>query len=322
MGQKTPDSKNSKASKKGRKKKADRNSTLFISISLLIVVIISLVAILLILPKPSEKVKTNKESETSAEGAVEEDIPAASDKPETDAGKKKETLVKNTAAKKKPAGVLYLVLDDAGYSIEYAKRYIDLSFPFTIAVLPQQIYSREVAEMSHKAGKEVILHLPMEPIGKEDPGKGAIYTNLDETEIKKRLSKNLKSVPYVKGINNHMGSKATADKKVMENIMQFAGKRKLYFLDSLTTSHSVVAEAAEIFNVVNDKRSVFLDNIDTIEDIREAIFQGARIANTKGYAIMIGHVWSNELVHVLKDVYPLLENQGYDFRVLSEVFEE
>ena len=104
----------------------------------------------------------------------------------------------------------------------------------------------------------------------------------------KQLNKNLESLPFVKGFNNHMGSAVTSNASIMETILKTAQKKQVFFTDSMTTADSKCKEVAEKLGITIAKRDVFLDNVDNREAIMESLNTGLNIAENKGHAVMIG----------------------------------
>lgn len=172
------------------------------------------------------------------------------------------------------------------------------------------------------AGHEVILHQPMEAIGDPDPGPGAIYTWMDDNQIRSILNSNLIQIPGVRGMNNHMGSRATADERVMSIVLDEVRRNGIYFLDSLTIGDSVVHSVASRKKISTWERAVFLDNSPDRTSIVQNIQEGTKIAQKRGYAIMIGHVWSAELAQTLVDLYPMLIEQGFSLSTISRIMME
>ena len=184
--------------------------------------------------------------------------------------------------------------------------------------MPGRPFSEESARRIIKAGFEIILHQPMEPLGGQNPGVGAIVTGMSEDEIIAVLDGNLKGLPSIMGINNHMGSKATADEKTMKSVMKYLSKKGMFFIDSFTTGRSVGEKVAEELNVPYAKRnSVFLDNDDDVERIENALRTGADVAGQMGNAILIGHVKTGALAKVIDKVSQELKDNGYAFRGVS-----
>ena len=137
-----------------------------------------------------------------------------------------------------------IIMDDLGRSVYSAQALLGLKQLVSFAILPGEAEARKVAEMAHAAGREVMLHVPMEPQGYPavNPGDDALLVRYDDAEIAIRMNQLLARVPFVTGANNHMGSLFTENAEAMDVVMQFMHDRGLFFVDSLTTSHSVVAE--------------------------------------------------------------------------------
>lgn len=217
-------------------------------------------------------------------------------------------------------GKIYLVLDDAGYNQHQARRFIDLPVPFTLAVLPGLPWSGELASLARARGKETILHQPMEAVTAEKPDPGIILASMSRTEQSGLLAGNLDSLPGISGMNNHQGSRGTQDIALMRQVMTELKARKLYFLDSRTTSQSVAAQAAREAGVPFVERDVFLDNIADENEIRQALAKGLEIARKRGQVVMIGHVWSDELYDVVLQDWLDITAQGFSFELLGDLF--
>jgi len=190
---------------------------------------------------------------------------------------------------------------------------------FTVAVLPGLAFSRESAQMVLALGHEAILHQPMEAVGGNDPGPGAILVSQSDREIRRTLTSNLAMMPGVVGVNNHMGSLATSDSRVMQTVGSTLHRHRLFFLDSRTTHLSVAATTVRTAGVPTAQRDVFLDNVRETEAISAQLDQSLAIADEQGHAVMIGHVTSPELARVLIDRYAELVAAGYRFRPLSDL---
>ncbi|MSO65258.1 MAG: divergent polysaccharide deacetylase family protein [Alphaproteobacteria bacterium] len=190
--------------------------------------------------------------------------------------------------------IIAIVIDDAGLDRERLRRFTALPLrPLTIAFLP---YAHDVAgqiDAARQLGHEILLHLPMEAEdSREDPGPNAILTRLPGEEIARRLLWNfdrLEGAGFV-GVNNHMGSKATADAAVMAQVMAELRARGLLFLDSRTSTKSVAGRIADEYQVPHTKRDVFLDNDFHVDRVLERLAQTEDVARRHGYAIAIGHV--------------------------------
>jgi polysaccharide deacetylase 2 family uncharacterized protein YibQ len=217
------------------------------------------------------------------------------------------------------AGRLYIVIDDAGYSLSDLENFLSFPGALTIAVLPHLRYSRETAARVQEAGQDVLLHLPMEPESGLDPGPGAILVSQSEDEIRKAVRAAIQSVPGAIGANNHMGSRATANVRVMETVLSQLSDHNLFFLDSRTTPETLAARVAEQTGIHVMERDVFLDNEPDKDAIREAFIQGMQVAADKGHAVMIGHLMVSELAEVLAEVYPFVLEEGFDLYHLSDL---
>ena len=239
----------------------------------------------------------------------------------------KETIEENTTlaslktkaivSSKKENKVFYFIIDDAGYNIEKLKPFLDFPGDITIAVLPGLQYSRQCAELALKKGKKVILHQPMESINNRDTGPHAIMSEMQENEIINILEHNISSIPGIIGMNNHMGSAITADEKIINIIFKYLYNKNLFFIDSMTTHDSICKKVAADSGYTIMHRDVFLDNINERKAILESINIGKAIAQNKGYAVMIGHVWSSELANTLIQIYPTLVEEGFTIKDLS-----
>ena len=182
-----------------------------------------------------------------------------------------------------------IVLDDMGLNQFHSDWAVSLKAPLTLSYLP---YAKNLANQTQSAraeGHELLIHLPMEPRGNADPGPGALMVNMDQIEIKKRLARALYLFPGAIGVNNHMGSLFTADQRVMSLVLTQIKSSGQLFLDSLTTSNSLVAQLGDKLNVPVVSRDVFLDDIDKEDEIVRRLREVERVALDKGTAIAIGH---------------------------------
>ncbi|WP_461211147.1 divergent polysaccharide deacetylase family protein [Desulfocurvus sp. DL9XJH121] len=195
------------------------------------------------------------------------------------------------------AGLLAVVIDDLGRSVPFARDLAALPYPVTFSVLPHQAHSREVASVAAEAGREVLLHLPMEPKAwpKVNPGKGALFTTMSPDDIRRALAADLAEVPGADGANNHMGSRFTQTGPAMAVVMAELGKRKMFFLDSLTAPHSKGVGEARAAGIKVYRRSVFLDNIRDTKAILRQLEKADRQAAASGQAVAIGHPYPETL---------------------------
>ncbi|UTY24589.1 divergent polysaccharide deacetylase family protein [Treponema denticola] len=216
-------------------------------------------------------------------------------------------------------GKLIFVFDDAGHNLEQLQYFLDLPFPCTIAVLPKLPNSRETARRIRAAGKELILHQPMQALDPNiDPGKGAVKPGMSREEIKKIVASNVEEIGPIAGMNNHEGSLITSDEEAMEAVLELCREKNIYFLDSRTSSKSVVPQAAKKLNMSIWERAVFLDNKKDKAYMKKQIIDGLEIASQRGEAIMIGHVFTVDLAILLKEMYSDLTQEGYTFSTISK----
>jgi polysaccharide deacetylase 2 family uncharacterized protein YibQ len=217
------------------------------------------------------------------------------------------------AARAAPEGreaLLAIVIDDVGYSLSGLKEFLALPYPLAFSVLPDLPHSREAGRLIAAAGKELLVHLPMEPAGGSDPGPGAVLTSQSDDEILELLQRSLERLPQAVGLNNHMGSLATADRRVMGLVLGFLRDRGLFFLDSRTTADTLGPEIAARLGVRLLERDVFLDNESSPAYIEGALRHGLRTARLRGSAVLIGHVQSVELAGELRRLLPQLPAEG------------
>ncbi|HYS53930.1 MAG TPA: divergent polysaccharide deacetylase family protein [Thermoanaerobaculia bacterium] len=215
-------------------------------------------------------------------------------------------------------GKIVLIIDDVGFDhqpIDAAMR-IDPNINFSI--LPNARRALEDANLLHDRGFEVLCHLPMEPeqFPRVSPGEGAVLTSMSDDEITRTTAAGLQAVPYARGVNNHMGSRATADRRVMESVLD-ALPAGMYFVDSRTTGSSVAAAVARERRVRTASRNVFLDDVPNETAVRQQLRALAREADAHGVAIGIGHMYP-ATVRVLTSEVPVLKRQGFRFVRASE----
>lgn len=215
---------------------------------------------------------------------------------------------------------LAIVIDDVGYNLNNLDYFLKFPGPITFAILPNLPYSKEAAERIANAGKEVIIHMPMEAVNSGlDHGPGAIFVNMNEKEILELLVSALNSVPFAKGMNNHMGSMATTDLRVMNIVINFAKSNNLVFLDSLTSPDSIAEMVSEINQIPILKRNIFLDVNDDKESVTEQFDKGIEITESTNPVILIGHIQNINVINILNGLYPVLKENEIELKYLSEL---
>lgn len=218
---------------------------------------------------------------------------------------------------------VFLVIDDGGLALSETQCFLDIPIPMTIAVLPHLKDTKRVcAAIARHADKEIILHQPMEAYKSTvDPGQGAIRNATPSPEVSGVLARNLASVRGAVGMNNHMGSRVTDNPELMHAILVDCRARGLFFLDSKTSYHSQVPSVAHRLGMHMEQRDVFLDIQHDRDSIRKMWGRAVSMAREDGYVIVIGHAWCAETAATLRDSFQTLENQGYTFHLLSELYE-
>ncbi len=182
-----------------------------------------------------------------------------------------------------------IVIDDVGIDRPHSKRAWELPGPLTMSFLPYAKDLRDQAKAARARGQELMLHLPMEPMGRSDPGPGALLVSLGEAELKQRVMTALDSFDGYVGVNNHMGSRFTANKPDMETVLKLFKARGLMFLDSRTTAQTVGEQTAQELGVPNMPRNVFLDDDESAEAVRRKLAETEAIARRQGFVVAIGH---------------------------------
>jgi len=221
-------------------------------------------------------------------------------------------------AKERP--MIAVIIDDLGNQRLPGLRTIGLEGPIACAIMPHTAQATYLAEQAFVAGKEVILHLPMQPIEMNRiAGPGEISLDTDRDALAYILEQDLRSVPHTVGVSNHMGSLITRHPGHMRWLMQELAQRgNLFFLDSFTTPDSVAYEIALETGIPAGRRHIFLDNVQTQAAVQFQFEQLKRRARTYGYAIGIGHPYPATLDY-LQTALPALEQQGFQLVPVSRI---
>jgi polysaccharide deacetylase 2 family uncharacterized protein YibQ len=215
-----------------------------------------------------------------------------------------------------------IVIDDLGYSRNgVVTDLLSLDLPLTIAVLPTLPHSNFALERARSEGKCAILHLPMEP----DESKGSdlemVTTGMDDADIERLVRRYINSLPGIEGVNNHQGSRATADPRVMAAVLGAVKKEQLFFLDSLTSNKSVAYNTARELGVATARNSLFLDtDTEDAEVVERRIRQLVSMARANGSAVGIGHPrrWT---LAALENSKSFLDNTDIELVFLTDIVE-
>ena len=217
-------------------------------------------------------------------------------------------------------GVIGLIIDDFGYRNDHVSNgFLNLSGKLTYAIIPGHEYSQLFSKKAYDAGYEIIVHMPMENIGKTYGEKEYVLMSyFQDDEIKDRISSAFDQLPESIGLNNHQGSRGTADSRVMTLLAGVIKEKKKFFIDSRTTSNSLAETTMRKYNVATNKRDIFLDNELDEEIINTQLLKLAELAEEKGIAIGIGHV-KPQTLSVLEREIPVLQKKGFRFEFVSRL---
>jgi polysaccharide deacetylase 2 family uncharacterized protein YibQ len=205
---------------------------------------------------------------------------------------------------------LAIILDDVASDPGAVDSIFALHYPLTLSILPNHARSTEVAQQAHQRGYQVMLHLPMQALGNEVAESQELRPGMTTSEISSELNSMLGSVPYAAGINNHQGSLATSDPRLMGELMPLLHSRHLFFIDSRTTAATVAYDSAQSAGVPCAFRNVpFLDDVRDVGAIRRQLELAVKDAREKGQGVAIGHPHP-ETLRALSEFLPQAEAQG------------
>lgn len=215
-------------------------------------------------------------------------------------------------------GKLAVVIDDAGRDLASQHVYESLGIPLTLAVMPNQVHTRDAAISWHAHGLPVILHQPMESVSGIGMESKVILTSMSDEEIRSLLKSSLSQVPEAVGINNHQGSKATTDRHTMEVVMNELHHRHLFFFDSRTNSTTAADGAAASYGVPYVRNDLFVDNEADVAAISAMIREAAKRAQKYGTYVIIGHC-RPKTAEAFRQMVPQLEKEGIQFVYVSSL---
>lgn len=260
-------------------------------------------------PTKAAPAKSGK-SEARANGSSEKALPA----------KAASILPPKENAGGQVTGRLAIVIDDAGRDLDSQHIYEQMGIPLTLAVMPDQIHTRDAALSWRAHGLPVILHQPMESVSGIGMEPKVILTSMSDAAIRQMLRDSLSQLPEAIGINNHQGSKATIDARTMDIVMNELHHRGLFFFDSHTNSTTAADKAAKTYGVPYVRNDLFVDNSASVSDICAMIQEGADRAKKKGMYIIIGHCRPHT-AEAFRQMVPKLKAQGIEFVYLSSLKE-
>lgn len=258
-------------------------------------------------PAKAAPAKSGK-SEARANGSSEKALPA----------KAASILPPKENAGGQVTGRLAIVIDDAGRDLDSQHIYEQMGIPLTLAVMPDQVHTRDAALSWRAHGLPVILHQPMESVSGIGMEPKVILTSMSDAAIRQMLRDSLSQLPEAIGINNHQGSKATIDARTMDIVMNELHHHGLFFFDSHTNSTTATDKAAKTYGVPYVRNDLFVDNSASVSDICAMIQEGADRAKKKGTYIIIGHCRPHT-AEAFRQMVPKLKAQGIEFVYLSSL---
>ena len=217
-----------------------------------------------------------------------------------------------------------LLIDDFGYShgktVDFLLKELDL--PFTISIIPGTPYAKSIAEEAHRNGKQVILHLPMEPQKNfVNRYRWIVLNRMSSEQISSMVKDAIKDVPYVVGLSNHMGSLVTTQEKPMRAVLQAVKAEGLYFVDSRTVSSSIAFPLAQKMGIKSTQRQVFLDNQKDSSYIESQFQTLISSAQKRGGALGIAHV-DPITAEALKKILSRLEKRKIQLVYVSDILDQ
>ncbi len=218
-----------------------------------------------------------------------------------------------------PWPAISIIIDDLGEQLAVGERAIALPGEVTYAFLPHTRHAVQLAKLAHQQQKEVMAHMPMQAISEKALGKGGLTVDMSQQHFLTALKENLKAIPHISGINNHMGSLLTQHPDHMRWLMQNLSEQgNIFFVDSRTTEHTVAYEVATEYKIPRINRNVFLDNIRTEAAIEVQFERLITLAKRNGTAVAIGHPYP-ETIAFLERKLPTLRQRGIELIKTSKV---
>ncbi len=216
----------------------------------------------------------------------------------------------NPFIKKPVEKIATIIIDDLGNNLKYGRAIINIPAALTISVLPKTLYSIQLARFANENNKEVMLHLPMQSIKHRRHPPSILNAHMTKEEFKAQIHASLDSIPFVRGINNHMGSLLTSRPDHMSWLMDSLSQyENLYFIDSRTTNKSVANKVADEYKIPNLTRDFFLDPDDKKLTLRKQFVRFINKVNKRGYALAIAHPYPRTIKFLQQNIKQL-EQQG------------
>ncbi len=204
-----------------------------------------------------------------------------------------------------------IIIDDIGYRRAEGRRAVALPGAVTLAILPHTRFGADLAQAAYAGGKEIIVHLPLQPADDSvDPGPGALWLDMNREQFTAELLASLAAVPHASGVSGHMGSLLTRHPGHMAWLMAALRRRgDLFFIDSYTTPSSVAIQLAGEFDIAAVRRDIFLDTDPDPAAIRLQLARLRALSLSRGFAIGIAHPYPATL-DILETALPGLAGDG------------
>ena len=218
-------------------------------------------------------------------------------------------------------GRICLVIDDFGYALnDTIYNFLNLDSAITVAIIPGTIYAEKINFLADSLGIPSIVHMPMEPNNYDEQSdkEYILRPGQNSLTINHRIQQAFQELPHAKGMNNHQGSFATEDIQLMKDVARSLKQKNKYFLDSFTNPDSRAFITMRRYGVKTELRQIFLDHVESKNNIRKQLDSLAKLSEIMTVAIGIGHV-KNLTYEVLKTEIPRLKKEGYSFVRLEDV---
>ena len=220
--------------------------------------------------------------------------------------------------KPSPRYYVGLIIDDMGYRYQSGKRAINLPANITYSFLPYSPHARKLANQAHNQHKEIMLHIPMEATSGKALGPGGLTSDMPKAVFDLELLHSLSAIPYIKGVNNHMGSFLTQQNEKMTWLMEKLAERDIYFVDSRTSVKSLALKAARQIGIRSETRDIFVDHDLSEKAMQRQLDQVIRVAKRNGSAVVIAHPFP-ETMNILEKWLPIAKEQGLEFVYMSDL---
>lgn len=222
----------------------------------------------------------------------------------------------------RPKAQVAIIVDDLGRDLHAVRSLLEIDLKLTMAVMPEELHTAESAELSHRAGREILVHMPMEPDSypQNNPGPGALLLGQDQAEIKSRVSSMFDKVPYAVGANNHMGSRFTQYPEGMQAVIEVMKEGGWFFVDSRTSPQSIALSEAQRANLPSISRDIFLDNNRNVEAIARQLREAVKIARSRHKVVAICHPYP-ETIKALRQEEAYLHQQDIQVVPVSDLLQ-